>query len=58
LAFPNPIVRVVNRNGQPVYQSNGIYKPLDGKLNGRDLPSAVYWYTIILMKILKPILDG
>ncbi|WP_316796483.1 gliding motility-associated C-terminal domain-containing protein [Pedobacter agri] len=46
VAFPNPIVKIVNRNGQLVYQSTGAYKPWDGKLNGKDLPPAVYYYTI------------
>jgi len=45
-AFPNPTIKVVNRNGQLVYQSTGPYKPWDGKQNGQDLPPAVYYYVI------------
>lgn len=45
-AFPNPIVKIINRNGQLVYQSTGPFKPWDGKLDGKELPSAVYYYTI------------
>ena len=45
-AFPNPVVKIINRNGQLVYQSSGPFKPWDGRLNGKELPSAVYYYTI------------
>ncbi|RDC56574.1 hypothetical protein DU508_13430 [Pedobacter chinensis] len=45
-AFPNPIVKIFNRNGQLVYQSTGTFKPWDGKLNGKDLPPAVYYYSV------------
>jgi len=45
-AFPNPIIKVTNRYGQLVYQSNGKYKPWDGKYNGKDLPTATYYYSI------------
>jgi gliding motility-associated-like protein len=47
-AFPNPIVKVTNRYGQLVYQSTGAFKPWDGKMNGKDLPPAVYYYSIYL----------
>jgi gliding motility-associated-like protein len=49
-AFPNPIVKVTNRYGQLVYQSTGAFKPWDGKMNGKDLPPAVYYYSIYLNK--------
>lgn len=45
-AFNNAELRVVNRNGNLVYQSRGIYKPWDGKFNGKDLPVGTYYYTI------------
>jgi gliding motility-associated-like protein len=47
-AFLNPIVKVTNRYGQLVYQSTGVFKPWDGKMNGKDLPPAVYYYSIYL----------
>ena len=45
-AFPEPKIKIVNRSGQTVFQSKGIYKPWDGKVEGKDLPTAVYYYTI------------
>jgi gliding motility-associated-like protein len=47
-SFPNPIVKITNRYGQLVYQSTGTFKPWDGKMNGKDLPPAVYYYSIYL----------
>jgi gliding motility-associated-like protein len=51
--FPNPIVKVTNRYGQLVYQSTGTFKPWDGKMNGKDLPPAVYYYSIYLNQDFK-----
>ncbi|MCZ4223573.1 gliding motility-associated C-terminal domain-containing protein [Pedobacter rhodius] len=45
-AFPNTKVRIVNRTGSLLYQSNGIYNPWDGKFEGKDLPVGTYYYTI------------
>ena len=45
-AFPNAKVRIVNRTGSLLYQSNGVYKPWDGKFEGKDLPVGTYYYTI------------
>ena len=45
-AFTNTRVKITNRYGNLVYQSNGVYKPWDGKFEGKDLPSAVYYYTV------------
>ncbi|WP_316832137.1 gliding motility-associated C-terminal domain-containing protein [Pedobacter aquatilis] len=45
-AFPNAKVRIVNRTGSLLYQVNGIYKPWDGKFEGKDLPVGTYYYTI------------
>ncbi len=52
-SFPNPIVRVTNRYGQLIYQSTGTFKPWDGKMNGKDLPPATYYYSIYLNKDFK-----
>jgi len=45
-AFPNAKVRIVNRTGSLLYQSNGVYKPWDGKFEGKELPVGTYYYTI------------
>ena len=45
-AFTNTRVKITNRYGKLVYQSNGVYKPWDGKFEGKDLPSAVYYYMV------------
>ncbi len=47
-AFQNPLIKITNRYGQLVYQSTGTFKPWDGKMNGKDLPPAVYYYSIYL----------
>ncbi|WP_410477224.1 gliding motility-associated C-terminal domain-containing protein [Pedobacter jeongneungensis] len=47
-AFPGPIIKITNRYGQLVYQSTGTFKPWDGKMNGKDLPPAVYYYSVYL----------
>ena len=45
-AFSTTRVKVVNRDGNLIYQSYGKYKPWDGKFNGKDLPIGTYYYTI------------
>ncbi|WP_439460794.1 gliding motility-associated C-terminal domain-containing protein [Pedobacter sp. GSP4] len=52
-AFTNPVVKVTNRYGQLVYQSTGPFKPWDGKTNGKDLPPAVYYYSIYFNEDFK-----
>lgn len=47
-ASSQSFIKIVNRNGQMVFQSNGSFKPWDGKFHGRDLPSAVYYYSVYL----------
>lgn len=51
--FPNPIVKITNRYGQLVYQSTGTFIPWDGKFKGKDLPSAVYYYSVYLNEDFK-----
>ncbi|MFD0941823.1 T9SS type B sorting domain-containing protein [Pedobacter boryungensis] len=46
-AFTNPKLKVVNRNGQQVYESTNA-QPWDGKSNGKTLPTGVYYYTLYL----------
>ncbi|KRT16007.1 hypothetical protein ASU31_10915 [Pedobacter ginsenosidimutans] len=52
-SFPNSIVKVTNRYGQLVYQSTGNFKGWDGKMDGKDLPPAIYYYSIYLNKDFK-----
>ncbi|MNI46222.1 hypothetical protein D3C73_1006730 [compost metagenome] len=47
-SFPNPVVKIINRFGNLVYQSTGPFKPWDGKMNGKELPPAVYYYSVYL----------
>lgn len=47
-SYPTAKVEVYNRYGQMVFKSNGVYKPWDGKLNGKDLPVGTYYYIIKL----------
>jgi gliding motility-associated-like protein len=44
--YPNAVVEVFNRYGQPVFKQYGYSKPWDGKLNGKDLPVGTYYYII------------
>lgn len=46
--YPESDLRVYNRNGQLVYQSNGYQKPWDGRLNGNSLSFGTYYYIIDL----------
>ncbi|MBC8301374.1 MAG: gliding motility-associated C-terminal domain-containing protein [Pelagibacterales bacterium] len=55
--FPNVIVKVFNRWGQQVFESDGYDVPWDGKHNGKDLPIATYYYIIELTDSGK-IFDG
>jgi len=54
IAFPNPQLKIFNRNGQILYESKGAFKPWDGKFNGHDLPVAAYYYTLFLNEDFKP----
>lgn len=44
--YPNAVVEVFNRYGQPVYRSFGYTKAWDGTLNGKELPVGTYYYII------------
>ena len=46
--YPNATVKVFNKWGNEIYVSEGMYKPWDGLFNGKPLPSAVYYYIIVL----------
>jgi gliding motility-associated-like protein len=45
--YPNCKIQVFNRNGQPVYESNGYKAPgWDGTYNGKPIPFGTYYYVI------------
>jgi gliding motility-associated-like protein len=51
-AFETTRLRVVNRYGQLVYESNK-NMAWDGKRNGKDLPTGTYYYTLYLNEDFK-----
>lgn len=51
--YERPTVKIMNRNGESVFESNGPYKAWDGKQNGKDLPVGVYFYIIRIADDLK-----
>jgi gliding motility-associated-like protein len=46
--FPGASVDIFNRSGQLVYHSINYSKPFDGRYNGKELPTGVYFYVIDL----------
>ncbi len=55
--YNNCVVRVFNRYGQQLYESNGYAKPWNGVVNGSPLPVGTYYY-IIELKNGLPALNG
>ncbi|MEJ2881827.1 gliding motility-associated C-terminal domain-containing protein [Pedobacter sp. GR22-6] len=53
-SYEQPIVRVMNRSGELVFESTGYDQDWDGKQGGKDLPVGVYYYVIRLAEDLKP----
>lgn len=45
-AFQKVSIKILNRSGQVVFESNGPFRPWDGTTNGKELPSAVYYYRV------------
>jgi gliding motility-associated-like protein len=56
-SYPDCIVQVFSRSGQPIYHSQGYSVPWDGKYKGQPLPVATYYY-IIKSVIGKKLLSG
>lgn len=56
-SYPDCIVQVFSRAGQPVFYSNGYSTPWDGRYHGKPLPVATYYY-IIKSEIGKKLLSG
>lgn len=46
--YPSSKIEIYNRYGQKVFQSKGYGIPFNGVVNGTDLPSGTYYYTIEL----------
>ena len=44
--YPNSMLTVYSRNGQPVFQSAGYPHPWNGTYNGKQLPAGTYYYVI------------
>jgi len=53
--FAEPKVRVINRYGELLFESNGYKIPWDGKYKNSDVPPGVYYYVINLNTDLKPL---
>ena len=55
--YPQALVEVFNRYGQPVFQASGYHAGnyWDGKYNGRVLPVGTYYYLIKVDQYAKPI---
>jgi gliding motility-associated-like protein len=48
-SYPNPAVRVFNRNGQLIFRSVGIgTSAWDGTYNGKNVPAGTYYYIVDL----------
>ena len=47
-AYPDIVVKVFNRWGQLVFESIGYNQAWDGTSNGKELPTATYYYSIDL----------
>ncbi|MBL4703221.1 MAG: gliding motility-associated C-terminal domain-containing protein, partial [Flavobacteriales bacterium] len=46
VVYPNNVVRVFNRWGNILFESNGYGTPWDGQNNGDNLPTGSYFFTI------------
>lgn len=55
--YPDAILTIYTRSGQPVFRSIG-YGKWDGKHNGSDLPVGTYYYVLQLTKNLPPLGAG
>ncbi len=56
--YPDVLVQVFNRYGQPVYTSTGYPKPWNGRYNGKPLPVGTYYYIINTKDKHLPISTG
>ena len=46
--YPNATVKVFNKWGNEVYDTQIPYEPWDGTYRGKPLPAGVYYYIIVL----------
>lgn len=55
--YPNASIQIFDRFGRIIYHQTNNKKPWDGVYNGKQLPSADYWYSIFLSEEL-PLIKG
>jgi gliding motility-associated-like protein len=51
--YPESVVKVFNRWGQELYSGKGNSNPWNGTFKGKDLPTADYYYVIIIEQLNK-----
>ncbi len=56
--YPESEVQVFNKWGNLIHAQTGIYEPWDGKVNGKDVPSEMYYWIINLNTPERDILKG
>ena len=56
--YENAHVQVFNKWGNLIHEQTGIYSPWDGRVNGKDVPSEVYYWIINLNTPDREILKG
>ncbi|WP_231424092.1 gliding motility-associated C-terminal domain-containing protein [Pedobacter sp. Leaf250] len=54
-SYPNVSVKIFNRNGNKVFESQKYQYPFDGKINGVELPAGIYYYQIKVSNNCSPI---
>jgi gliding motility-associated-like protein len=47
--YPESTIKIFNRWGQELYSSNGNLNPWNGTYKGKDLPTADYYYIIVIV---------
>lgn len=55
--YPNASIKIYDRFGKIVYLQTNSVKPWNGTINGKQLPSSDYWYSIFLSNDL-PLVKG
>jgi gliding motility-associated-like protein len=51
--YPESTIKIFNRWGQEIYSTNGNLNPWNGTFKGNDLPTADYYYIILIEKLGK-----
>lgn len=53
--YPESVVEIFSRSGQSLLRSVGYTRSWDGKYNGKDLPTGVYYYIVRLTRTDLPV---